>query len=77
MTWKDKTAKISDLGSIKIEENQRSTTIISGSPFYCAPEIFLEKRIGTFNDIYSLGLIFVEVFVGKEYAEKDEKGKLS
>lgn len=40
------------------------------TPEYAAPEVFLGK-IGTYSDIYSIGLIFYEILTGEEKYYKD------
>jgi len=63
-------AVLTDFGISKFGEDNMFTTITSqenfvGTPAYMAPEQFANSRVTTNSDIYSLGLLFYEMFTGK------------
>ena len=56
--------KITDLGISKI----MNTSGVSGktcTPFYEAPEVLLEEKYGKEADIWSLGIVTLELLLGK------------
>jgi len=56
------------------EENSQSTSTgvyVSGSPIYRAPEQLKSGKVGTFTDVYSLGIILYEILTDKTPFKKD------
>ena len=66
MISKKDTPKIMDFGiSIMPEGMQRREKDLSGTPCYMSPEHFSKIPVGPRSDIFSLGLIFYEMIVGR------------
>ncbi|MEE2733293.1 MAG: protein kinase [Pseudomonadota bacterium] len=65
----DNTVVLTDFGIAKALDtsdcNMTSTGMIVGSPHYMSPEQALAREIDIRSDIYSLGVVFYEVLVGK------------
>jgi eukaryotic-like serine/threonine-protein kinase len=57
------TPKIGDLGLSRVLENELSTTLV-GTQSYMAPEM-LEEGYGIEIDLWALGVIFLELLIGK------------
>ncbi|PKA59091.1 Receptor-like protein kinase HSL1 [Apostasia shenzhenica] len=73
-------AKVSDFGVAKVVEGfdkgTRSMSVIAGSCGYIAPEYAYTLRVNEKSDIYSFGVVILELVTGKrpvapEYGEKD------
>ncbi|XP_020598836.1 receptor-like protein kinase HSL1 [Phalaenopsis equestris] len=73
-------AKVADFGVAKIVEEvemgQRSMSFIAGSCGYIAPEYAYTLRVNEKSDIYSFGVVILELVTGKlpvdpEFGEKD------
>ncbi len=61
----DGSVKISDFGiSSEIGEKVKGDAV-SGTVYYCAPEILMGQSATPSSDIYSMGIVFYEVLVGK------------
>lgn len=61
----DGSVKISDFGiSSEIGEKTKGDAV-SGTVYYCAPEILMGQAATPSSDIYSMGIVFYEVLVGK------------
>lgn len=56
------TAKIADVGVSK--GAQEITGTLAGTPVYMAPEVYHSRRYGSKVDIYSLGIVFWEMWYG-------------
>ncbi|CAM6031516.1 unnamed protein product, partial [Sphagnum compactum] len=55
--------KIADIGLAVIHKySGQSHTMDKGTPKYMAPEVIKDKKYDTKADIYSLGVIFEEIF---------------
>ncbi len=55
--------KIADFGLMAIHKfSEQSQTIDKGTPKYMAPEVIINKKYDTKADIYSLGVIFQNLF---------------
>lgn len=68
LTNNKKTIKICDFGFSKCVDlnlTQNETNNICGSPYYMAPEIFIDKKYDYNIDIWSLGVIFYEMIYGE------------
>lgn len=62
----DSTVKILDFGLARIQYQEGMTTegMIIGTPEYMSPEQALSREIDVRSDIYSLGIILYELYVG-------------
>ncbi|KAB5561834.1 hypothetical protein DKX38_006791 [Salix brachista] len=67
------TAKVSDFGISKLApardcEGAEShiSTIVKGTPGYLDPEYFLTNKLTEKSDVYSLGIVFLELLTGME-----------
>ena len=68
--WK---AKVSDYGSVNLL--QRLDTICPGNPSYAAPEANNPNQQSTKMDIFSFGILLLEMLAG-EFPDMDERGRL-
>jgi serine/threonine-protein kinase ULK/ATG1 len=60
---KELCVKIADFGLMAIHNfSEQSHTIDKGTPKYMAPEVINNKKYDTKADIYSLGVIFLNLF---------------
>ena len=57
-------AKITDLGVSKLMKTSGMSTKI-GTPFYLAPEVFHDEKYDNKADIWSFGIMTLELLVGK------------
>ncbi len=60
--------KISDWGLSKVLKESRSSTFVSFTPYYAAPEQISKSKFGSTNertDIWQLGVIFYQLVTGK------------
>jgi len=52
-----KIVKITDFGfSEQMHKKDNGMEICRGTPYYLAPEVFVEKRFGSYSDVYSFGI---------------------
>ncbi len=59
----DVTVKLIDFGLARLRQSERpDSQDLYGTPPDSAPEVFLEKPPGTASDIYSVGMIFHQIF---------------
>jgi serine/threonine protein kinase len=56
--------KIKDLGLAQVMRTS-GVTGKSGTPFYEAPEVLFEEKYGQAADIWSLGIVFLELLLGQ------------
>ena len=56
---------ITDFGLAGVAEQIQGAEVRSGTPAYMAPEQLAGKEVSVRSDIYSLGLVFYEIFTGK------------
>ena len=59
-------ARITDFGLARMDHKLRPSIISAGTPSYMAPEQISRSEISAKSDIYSLGLVFYEIFTGKQ-----------
>jgi predicted Ser/Thr protein kinase len=71
--------KIADFGIAKATNTVRTTAFLTtagttmGTPNYMAPEQAMAKEIGPWTDLYSLGVVAYELFVGRPpFGDTDE-----
>ncbi|MGA8868990.1 MAG: protein kinase [Candidatus Sulfotelmatobacter sp.] len=68
-------AVITDFGLAGVAEQIQGAEVRSGTPAYMAPEQLAGKEVSVRSDIYSLGLVFYEIFTGKRaFSDKSSKG---
>jgi hypothetical protein len=72
----DGNARITDFGLAGLVEEFRDDEIRAGTPAYMAPEQFEGETPTVRSDIYSLGLLFYELFTGKRAYEAPTLGDL-
>jgi len=66
--------KISDFGLSTIKSRVEYTMTSVGTPTYMAPEVILKSRYSESADIYSLGILFYEIFsTSQPYQDKNIK----
>jgi serine/threonine-protein kinase len=58
-------AKITDFGLAGLAESIEGDDVRAGTPLYMAPEQLTGKEVTVSSDLYSLGLVFYELFTGK------------
>ncbi|XP_020236570.1 serine/threonine-protein kinase RIPK [Cajanus cajan] len=70
----DYTAKLSDLGLAKDgpegEETHVTTTCIMGTRGYAAPEYIMSGHLSTKSDVYSYGVVLLELLTGRRVVDK-------
>uniref|UniRef100_A0A0E0DD32 Protein kinase domain-containing protein n=1 Tax=Oryza meridionalis TaxID=40149 RepID=A0A0E0DD32_9ORYZ len=64
-------AKVSDFGCSTIDEKTQS--MLKGTPGYIDPEYLLEYQLTAKNDVYSFGVILLELLTGKRPLSKESK----
>ncbi len=69
---------IDRLGNVKLVDFGRAViegeklTFLLGAPMYMAPETHLNKKVGTQSDLYSVGLLGLEMLRGEPLVNSDE-----
>lgn len=73
-------AKLGDFGLAKLVDCARglSTTRLAGTPGYWAPEYFRMGQVSKESDIYSFGVVLLEILCGKRVSDSElaEQGGL-
>uniref|UniRef100_A0A0D9W3W1 Protein kinase domain-containing protein n=1 Tax=Leersia perrieri TaxID=77586 RepID=A0A0D9W3W1_9ORYZ len=64
-------AKVSDFGCSTIDE--KTQDVLKGTPGYIDPEYLLEYQLTAKNDVYSFGVILVELLTCKRTLSKESK----
>ncbi|XP_006653304.2 wall-associated receptor kinase 2-like [Oryza brachyantha] len=64
-------AKVSDFGCSTIDE--KAQDVLKGTPGYIDPEYLLEYQLTAKNDVYSFGVILLELLTGKRPLSKERK----
>ncbi|XP_073004997.1 cysteine-rich receptor-like protein kinase 25 isoform X1 [Typha latifolia] len=75
----DMNAKISDFGLAKlvsVDETQRNTSRIAGTFGYMAPEYALHGFYSTKSDVFSYGVLVLEILTGRKNSCYEESGQL-
>ncbi|OVE75218.1 hypothetical protein BVX97_05245 [bacterium E08(2017)] len=74
-------AMIDRLGNVKIVDFGRAViegeklSFLLGAPMYMAPETHLGKRVGIQSDLYSVGLLGLEMLRGEPFIDSEEMGE--
>lgn len=74
---KDLGARVSDFGMARLIsalDTHLSVSTLAGTPGYVPPEYYQSFRCTTKGDIYSFGVILLELVTGKRPTDKDEFG---
>lgn len=69
-------AVITDFGLAGFADQMQGLEVRSGTPAYMAPEQLEGKEVSVRSDIYSLGLVFYEIFTGKRAFEAETLAEL-
>ncbi|MHC4861716.1 MAG: serine/threonine-protein kinase, partial [Planctomycetota bacterium] len=71
---KDQQVRIMDLGVAKIQDAETLTLAgqFAGSLLYAAPEQIQERTVGSYTDLYSLGVMIYELATGQNPFKRDE-----
>ncbi|KAL2650854.1 hypothetical protein R1flu_018982 [Riccia fluitans] len=68
-------ARVADFGLAKLFESNQSMSLVAGSYGYIAPEYAYTLKVDEKSDIYSLGVVFLELLTGKQPVESTEFGE--
>jgi len=60
----DGSVKIADFGIATKNGEKSKEDAVTGTVYYCAPEILMGQPAGVASDIYSMGIIFFEMLTG-------------
>ncbi|XP_004504942.1 L-type lectin-domain containing receptor kinase IX.1-like [Cicer arietinum] len=73
-------AKLGDFGLARLVDHEKGsqTTLIAGTRGYIAPEYFTSGKATKESDIYSFGVVLLEIASGRKAIEREEKeGQIS
>ncbi|XVF55871.1 hypothetical protein PTKIN_Ptkin06aG0071200 [Pterospermum kingtungense] len=62
----DFTTKLGDFGVAKLVDQRTQTTMVVGTPGYVAPEYMQEQRARKETDMYSFGVVALEIATGRK-----------
>lgn len=61
---KDGKVKLADFGTAKLEDAEKKTQTVVGTPYWMAPEVIEMSACGTSSDIWSVGCTVIELLTG-------------
>lgn len=61
---KDGKVKLADFGTAKLEDTEKKTQTVVGTPYWMAPEVIEMSACGPTSDIWSLGCTVIELHTG-------------
>jgi serine/threonine protein kinase len=61
---KDGKVKLADFGTAKLEDAEKKTQTVVGTPYWMAPEVIEMSACGPTSDIWSLGCTVIELLTG-------------
>lgn len=61
---KEGKVKLADFGTAKLEDAEKKTQTVVGTPYWMAPEVIEMSACGTASDIWSLGCTVIELLTG-------------
>ncbi|MEM7203539.1 MAG: protein kinase [Planctomycetota bacterium] len=64
-------ARLTDFGIAAVPSDGEALATVAGTPAYMAPELFTGSAPSVGSDLYSLGLVFYELFTGRPLFEAD------
>merc|ERR1712137_859986 len=65
LVGRDWTCKVADFGASTIQVHTSKTMTVIGTPSYMAPEVLAHTKYSEKADVYSFGIIIVEVYTGE------------
>ncbi|KAL3700786.1 hypothetical protein R1sor_018808 [Riccia sorocarpa] len=68
-------ARVADFGLAKLFESNQSMSLVAGSYGYIAPEYAYTLKVDEKSDIYSLGVVLLELLTGRQPVESTELGE--
>ncbi len=69
-------ARITDFGLACLGDDRNRDRTAAGTPSYMAPEQLAGNEVSTKSDVYSLGLVFFEMFTGKRAFQTETLSEL-
>ncbi|KAG6545191.1 hypothetical protein Mapa_013303 [Marchantia paleacea] len=68
-------ARVADFGLAKLFESNQSMSLVAGSYGYIAPEYAYTLKVDEKSDIYSLGVVLLELLTGRQPVETTDFGE--